>query len=395
MNALLAAIAEKRGTPCFVYLADVLKERAEALRAAFGGRVRICFPVRANPHPSILGRLAGVVDLFDAASAGEMKSARAAGLAGPRLLLSGPGPRTADFAAVVESRGATVVLDSLDAARLLDRVVAGSLGGAPVPVLLRLPAPKGPLDPGGPTPFGIDEGDLAETARAVRAMPRLALEGFAVRPAGRSADGAVLGEHLCALAALLRGTAEALAFEPKRLLLGAGFAPGGPSDEDRLDPAKVAKIALPAIEGLAPAEVVLETGRYLAGPAGLYLSRVLSVKRSRGALVAILDGGPHHRPATEPEPPVFRLRSEPPGEARQAHDLAGPLPAGDDWLGRGVELPELRPGDVLAFGDSGAYGPAASPLRFALHPLPTEVLVETKGGRPVDEDVSARSPLRG
>ncbi|MCU0726788.1 MAG: hypothetical protein MUE73_13540, partial [Planctomycetes bacterium] len=283
----------------------------------------------------------------------------------------------------------------LEAARLLEKVVAGTLGGAPVPVLLRLAAPKGPLAPGGPTPFGIDETDLAETARAVRTMARLSLTGFAARPPGHSTDAAPLADHLRGLAAAFRIAAEAAGFAPKRLVFGAGFGlPGGPG-EPPLDPGRVAGLALPEMETSAPAEIVLEAGRYLAGPAGVYLARVLGVKRSRGSLVAILDGGPHHRPPVEPVVPVSRLRPAAPGEPRLIYDLAGPLPAGDDWLGRTIGLPELRPGDVLAFRDSGAVGLAAMPCRSALQPLPKEALVETKDGRPFDEDVSAASPLRG
>jgi diaminopimelate decarboxylase len=124
-------------------------------------------------------------------------------------------------------------------------------------------------------------------------------------------------------------------------------------------------------------------GRYLVGEAGVYLTRVTRIKRSRGSDIAICDGGMNHHlgacghlgSVIHRNYRIFRVGGEP-GEATRPYELVGPLCTSIDTLGHGVELPELREGDLLGVRCSGAYGLTASPVHFIRHAPARELAAE-------------------
>jgi diaminopimelate decarboxylase len=121
-------------------------------------------------------------------------------------------------------------------------------------------------------------------------------------------------------------------------------------------------------------DLILEPGRFLAAPCGVYLVRVTRVKESRGVRFAIMEGGINHllRPLLTGQAfPVKAVgKTGPVGPVT----LAGPLCTSLDRLGE-VSLPELAAGDLLAFGSTGAYGFTEAMTHFLSHPAPAEVWV--------------------
>jgi len=131
------------------------------------------------------------------------------------------------------------------------------------------------------------------------------------------------------------------------------------------------------------ARVILEPGRFLAGPAGVYLARTRTVKESRGKTFVVLDGGMNHHLAASGNLGQVIKRDYPVvnasrvGEAAsQAAAVVGPLCTPLDTLARDASLAPVRAGDLLAVLQSGAYGLSASPVGFLSHPMPAEVLVD-------------------
>jgi diaminopimelate decarboxylase len=132
---------------------------------------------------------------------------------------------------------------------------------------------------------------------------------------------------------------------------------------------------------LAAARFVVEPGRFLAGPAGIYVARIRSVKACRGTTFVILDGGSHHNLAASGVPgqtlrrdyPIINLSRESGPESTVV--VVGPLCSPHDTLGRKVVMPLPRAGDLIGILQSGAYGLTASPVEFLSHPVPAEVLM--------------------
>lgn len=144
---------------------------------------------------------------------------------------------------------------------------------------------------------------------------------------------------------------------------------------------KQRKSASPLIDG---ARVIVEPGRFLAGPAGLYVASVNAVKRSRGSTFVVVDGGMHHHLAASGNLGQVVKRDYPVlAPSRMADPIAphpvsvvGPLCTPLDTLARKAELPVLAAGDLVAVMQSGAYCLTASPSGFLSHPAPAEVLVD-------------------
>ena len=120
----------------------------------------------------------------------------------------------------------------------------------------------------------------------------------------------------------------------------------------------------------------------LVGEAGVYVSRIIDRKISRGQVFLVTDGGLHHHLAASgnfgqvvrKNYPVLignRVR----GEAREIATVVGPLCTPLDLLGDRVELAKAAVGDLVVVLQSGAYGLTSSPTRFLSHPAPVEILV--------------------
>src|SRR5207244_9147846 len=135
-----------------------------------------------------------------------------------------------------------------------------------------------------------------------------------------------------------------------------------------------------------------EPGRFLVGPSGVYITRVIDVKQLDGRTVAIVDGGIHHvlRPALVRQAHrVVRLSR--PDTARRETDratsgrvdavaaVAGPLCTGLDILSPDAPIGDVRPGDLLAVLDVGAYGFTESMPLFLSRTTPAELVL--RGGR--------------
>ena len=407
-EALRAAAAG--GTPCFVYFLDEVAERIDALKHSFGGRVAPSYAVKSNPHPALLRFLRGRIEYLDVSSGGEIQRAVASGWPPEALGFTGPGKRAAELQSAVDTGLGEVVLESVEEAEVLSRLAVDA--GQTRRVLVRLsprdlPRGFGVRMAGRPTPFGIDEEVLDEALPRIVALPRLALVGFHVYSGTQCLDAAAIAENFRIHARLFRRCAP-FAERLDKLVFGSGIGIPYHEGDAAVDLAALAREANPVFDELraderfAEARFLLELGRYLVGEAGHYVTRVLRVKRSRGAEVVVCDGGMnHHLGACGHLGSVihrnYPIRRVPEGaeeggadSAPRPYEIVGPLCTSIDTLGHAALLPPLEPGDLIAVGCSGAYGPTASPTGFISHPPPREVAVE--GGRLVD--LSDESPVR-
>jgi diaminopimelate decarboxylase len=242
---------------------------------------------------------------------------------------------------------------------------------------------------GKPTQFGVDEEDAPAAVAAVLGMPRLKLAGFHAYSGTQCVDAKAVAENFGIFAGIFTRLSREFDVRPQALVFGAGFGIPYHPGMSPLDLGAVAAATAPVLEQLASdphtagAALYLEMGRYLVGEAGLYLTRVSRVKRSRGSRIAICDGGMNHHlgacghlgSVIHRNYPIFKVGAAP-GASTQPWELVGPLCTSIDTLGHGVELPELREGDLLGVHCSGAYGLTASPVNFISHEPPREFAVE-------------------
>lgn len=363
----------KGGLPAYVYDLDGLGRHVAAIRGALPDGVELFYAVKANPDVRVLGVLAGLVDGFEVASAGELAHVRGL-LPEARLALGGPGKTAAELALAVRLGVERVHVESHGQLRLLAAVAE-----RPVDVLLRVnlaAALEGAsLTMGGrATPFGMDEVTLDGCLSILAASPGIRLRGLHAHLAS-GLDAPSLLDAAGQVVAFARSWAES----PAEINLGGGMAVDYRSPDARFD--------WPALgRGLAalrrPGEILrVEPGRAVTAYCGWYVTRVIDVKRTHGAAFAIVEGGTHHL-----RTPAARGHDQPlavlpvdrwpwpwarPEVADGPVTFAGQLCTPKDVLATGVRAGRVRAGDVVAFGLAGAYAWNISHRDFLMHPPPS------------------------
>lgn len=406
-RAGLAAVANRHGTPCFVYDEAFAHARVAAVRDAFAGRFEISYAVKSNPNRAILRSLHGIVDRLDLSSGGELLLAEETGWDPARWSFVGPAKRRAELRLAVELGCGHVVVESVRELRQLD-AEAGALGDV-APVLLRINPTEMPTGFGvtmarRPTIFGIDEEEIDDAVRVSLGLDHLRLDGFHVYAGTQCLDADALAENIRNIAGLFSRLIADHSLEVGHLVFGSGFGIAYHDGAESLDAAAVAAGCTKAIDDLAAqpgattATMALEMGRFLVGEAGWYLARVLGTKHTRGTDLVVLDGGMNHYLGASGNLGAVLKRNYPVAavtgdeEALGTYDLAGPLCTNIDTLGKGVETTRLAEGDVVAIGCAGAYGLTSSPLHFISHAPPREILVDDLVSLEVARDITAEGP---
>ena len=375
-------------TPFFAYDRTLLTRRVEHLRATLPAGISLGYAMKANPMPAVVQHLAGLVDAIDVASAGEMQVALDTAMPAAGISFAGPGKTTPDLRQAVAA-GVMIELESAtEAARV---VAAGEELGLRPRVAIRVNPDfsvkgSGMRMGGGPQQFGVDVEQVPALIEQLAAAD-VDLTGFHVFAGSQNLQAEILCEAQARTVELVLGLADKVRGPVTYLNLGGGFGiPYFPQDQP-LDLERVAGnldrlLAESVRPALPEAQVVIELGRYVVGECGVYVTRVVDRKESRGRTYLVVDGGMHHQLAASgnlgqvirrnyPIAVATRMASGPTVPQTVVGCLCTPL----DVLGTDVDLPRAEVGDLVAVFQAGAYGLTASPTAFLGHAAPAEALV--------------------
>ncbi|MBB5866957.1 diaminopimelate decarboxylase [Allocatelliglobosispora scoriae] len=381
-DRIAAAVRGAQQPVCaYVYDTAALVARAAEVRAALPPGTTLLYAMKANGHPDVVRALAGAADGIEVASGGELAVAVAAGAR--RIAFGGPAKTDAELAAAVAA-GATVHVESVGELRRLAHV-----GGRAARVALRVNragvAVTGSHQMTGvPTPFGIDEAQLADVVATARELG-IAPVGFHLHAVSNSLDAAEFADHVNGAVSWSLAAGQALGIPVEYVNAGGGLGVSytGPQ---RLDLTALAAALDPVPQGI---ELAVEPGRYLAADAGWYAAEVLDLKHTHGRWFAVVRGGTHHLrlPAAWGYDHPFTVlpverwpypwdRPEVTGEV----DAVGELCTPRDVLCRGQAVDRLRVGDVLVFARVGAYGWDISHHEYLRHPHPELIVLPLTAG---------------
>jgi len=387
----VSKLAEEFGTPLFAYDESVMRRKWDLLRSTFPPRFEIYYSVKANPNLNILAFFLSQGAGLEIASAGELYQAREAGCAPSRLLFAGPGKTPAEIHLALTEGVGEIHAESLLELQRIGYIATSLHRKAPVAIRVNpeADAQGGAMRMGGkPAPFGIDEEMLDTALDFALSQPSIELRGIHLFAGTQILDGEVLMAQYRKGLQIAQRVAERIGGPLHSLDFGGGLGVPYFPNERPLDMATL-RAGLPDLEleiaadsRFAGTRMVIEPGRYLIAEAGVYLTRVLDVKVSRGKKFVILDGGMNHHLAASGNLGQTIKRNFPIAVAtkwgkpdEETVEVVGPLCTPLDTLGRAVTVPHVEVGDLIVVFQSGAYARAASPLGFLSHRTPPEVMV--------------------
>jgi len=382
-------LAAEHGTPFYLYDADVLVARVERVRGAFDGLASVVYAVKTNPNLELLRAIREQVDGLDVSSGGELEQAALAGYDPSTVSFAGPAKTLAELRRSVELGVGLISVESPRELEALAEIASelGSRANVSVRVNPELTIRSFGLKMGGkPIQFGIDEEELAGALDFVRRHDEaLAFRGLHVYAGSQSFDPADVAAGVRNTLRLVEEAERGTGLRCAAVNFGGGFGVSHGEEEREFDVDALARELLPTLREFrdasgTPRELIFELGRYLAADAGLYVTRVIGTKRSRGKQYVLVDGGLHHH---LPAAGMFGVglrsnyvldnlsREQAP---RIRCHVAGPLCNPSDLLGVDVELAQPEPGDLIGVLKSGSYAFSSSPLLFLGRPTPAELI---------------------
>ena len=376
----VAQLAERFGTPLYVYSRDALESHYTAFDDAFGEHShRICYAVKANSNLAVLNVLARCGAGFDIVSGGELERVLRAGGDPDKIVFSGVGKTAEEIALGLDEGIMQFNVESLPELELLSQV-ATSLG-VTAEIAIRInpdvdAKTHAKISTGKKeNKFGVDLVDAPDAFRRAAELPGIEPVSIAVHIGSQLTDLApyrAAFERVAELTRALQADGIAIA----HLDLGGGL--GIPYDaEDPPPPDAYARMVKETVGDLG-LPIMLEPGRLIVGNAGVLLSRALFVKPGREKTFLILDAAMNDliRPAMyDAWHDIVPVREPAPGSDRAVYDIVGPVCESGDTFAKAREMPELAAGDLVAFRSAGAYG-AVMASEYNTRPLVPEVLVK-------------------
>jgi diaminopimelate decarboxylase len=367
-------------TPFYTYNRSSLERRVTELWTSLPTRVKLHY----DPMPALIGQMARLVGGIDVAPGGELKVALDAGADPREICFAGPGKQTGELRQAVAA-GMLINVESFREVTELAKISHKT--GCPARVAVRVNPDfelksSGMKMGGGPKQFGVGAKQVPELLAEIGRFG-LAFEGFHLFAGSQNLKPESIVEAQCKSYEL----ALRLAPSPVRFLnlgrsFGIPFFPG----EQPLDLAPIGvKLATiverPACQ-LPKAELVIDLGRYLVGEAGIYVSRIIDRKISRGHTFLIADGGLHHHLSASgnfgqvigKNAPVA-IGNRMTADRREAASVVGPLCTPLNLLADRMELAAAEPGDLVVIFQSGACDFTASPQACLGHLPDEEILV--------------------
>lgn len=373
-------IAERFGTPVYVYSSQTLERHYLIFEEAFAPRkVKIAYAMKANSNVAVLRTLAKLGAGADTVSAGEVRRAVAAGIAPEKIVLSGVGKTRDELEYALEIGVGQINVESEPELALLEQVAAEL--GRRQKIAIRV---NPDVDAGGhakimtgksENKFGVSFETAARLYARTAKSAHLQPVALACHIGSQIVDLAPMEAAFRRMAAFVREL-RAGGLPVEGLDLGGGLGVPYQGVAEPPSPKAYADVVIKALDGL-DIELAFEPGRLIAGNAGILLSRTIYVKEGDGRKFLILDAAMNDllRPALyDAYHDIWPVAQPAPNSATQIYDVVGPICETGDTFAQGRALPEAKAGDLFAFMTAGAYGATMSST-YNSRELTPEVLV--------------------
>jgi diaminopimelate decarboxylase len=387
-----ASIAERYGTPLFVYDRGVVDRNLDLLRSVLPKEFEVYYSVKANPNVAILCHFVSRGCGLEIASGGEFVQALAAGCHPDRIVYAGPAKTDYELELTLSRGIGEIHVESEHEARRILAICRRRRLTSRVAVRVNPSGDShgGAMRMGGKAaPFGVDEEKLFPLVDYLISDPCFDFAGIHLFVGTQILDSSILAKQWRQGIQLARNVALHIGRPLRTVDLGGGLGIPYFEGESELDLNQLRDALNRLIDevrghrAFLGTRFLIEPGRFLVGEAGIFVLRIIDIKESRGRKFLIVDGGMNHHLAASGNlgqtikrnyPIVLLQKLDLPIE--DTVDVVGPLCTPLDTLGRNLLLPRAQIGDFIGILQSGAYARAASPLGFLSHPSPAEVWVD-------------------
>lgn len=390
-----SSLARKYGTPLYVYDFNEIQKNFIALKEAFAARKSlVCFAIKANSNLSVLKFLSDLGSGFDCVSIGELRRALYIGAKSYKIIFSGVGKQDSELEFALQSDILLINLESEAEMLRLERIAQNL--NKPARISIRVnPNVDAKTHPYIST--GLNENKFGVSIETARKMYIYAKKSKFLNPVGihfhigsQLTDISPICDAAKIVSDLLREL-RALEIDIKFFDVGGGIGIRY-EDEKQIVLYDYAQGILKSLSGL-DVTIVCEPGRFITGASGVLLTRVLYEKQNCGKRFVIVDGamndlirpslyGAHHAieivsasegiNLDEPDASEVNLGGRGSDQTNgccaaekissvnlseaSLCDVVGPICESGDFLAKGVSLPSLQSGDLLAIKSAGAYG---------------------------------------
>ena len=389
----LGLVAEKFGTPLYVYSAGTILDHYHRLDAALALHDHLIgYAVKANSNRSILKLLAEAGAGFDIVSGGELYRVLAAGGDSARCTFAGVGKSREEIEYALEKRVYSFNVESEAELDYIDKIAGAK--NLRAPIALRANPDVDPhthdyISTGShENKFGIALDRIAAVYERAAEMRNIDVVGAQMHIGSQITEAAPFADAIKKVVPIVRDLKSKYGI--KFFSVGGGlgivyessFESGAKEWWDsRTHKSKSLSIQqyvdaiLPSLRELK-LKILLEPGRLLVGNAGVLLTRVRYIKRTGPKKFAIVDAGMNDliRPALYHSYHEIVPVREPNNPAREKIDVVGPVCESGDFFALDREMPAVREGDLLAIMSAGAYGFVMA-SNYNSRPLPAETLV--------------------
>ncbi len=379
-------LSQHLDVPAYIYDSSVIKQKIDSLRKILPESMHIHYAIKANPMPEVVNYVQDLVEGLDVASGLELKVALASGMDAKEISFAGPGKSIDELTLAINS-GITINLESETE---LDRAakIGEQLGITPRVALRINPdfelKTSGMKMSGGPKQFGVDAEIATDIIKKIIDY-NLEFIGLHIFSGSQNLKPEALIEAQTKTFALASDLAEQSGTEFSKLNIGGGLGiPYFPGEKPLpLEPIgeNLHSLLDQYTNRFGNTSIITELGRFIVGESGVYISKVIDKKISRGSTFLIINGGLHHHLAASGNFGQVLRKNYPVtvankiGLETEKASAVGPLCTPLDVLAQDMELPKAEIGDYVAVFNSGAYGYTSSPLNFLSHPHPIEIFV--------------------
>jgi len=377
----VSAIAKKVGTPCYIYSHHTLVDHFTKIKKAFHKiDPLICFAMKSNDNLAVLKTLAKQGAGFDIVSIGELKKARKIKAVFKKIVFASVGKTDTEITAAIKAGILFFNVESLPELNEINRIAKKIRKKAPVALRINPDVATathhfittGTLE----NKFGIDLETAHNILKSQKKYPHLKFIGLHVHIGSQITTSNPFIDAIQSVISFL-DTLKDDGIKLEYLDIGGGL--GIIYKDERPQTAKDFANAIVPYLKQTNLKIVMEPGRFIAGNAGIFVTKVLYLKDNGFKKFIIVDGGMNDliRPSLYNAYHEIVTVKKSKGNLLKM-DVVGPICESGDFLGKGRHLPLLKKGDLLAVMSTGAYGYVMS-SNYNVRPRVPEVIV--KGSR--------------